>query len=71
MEKPKGIAICYELYSLVYTVYVYCAYDIVFGAPCIFLGVGCKVYIEYRTFRRLAWYCGCDRQCPVRSRWGR
>ena len=22
--------VCYELYSLVYTVYVYCAYDIVF-----------------------------------------
>jgi len=31
-----ALVICYELYSLVYTVYVYCAYDIVFGAPCIF-----------------------------------
>jgi len=54
--------------------YIRCMYivrTIFFGAPCMFLGVGCKVYIEYRTFRRLAWYCGCDRRCPVPSRWGR
>jgi len=49
----------------VHTVYVYCAYDIVLAHLVYFLEsvVRCTLSIARSG--------GCDRQCPVRSRWGR